>query len=111
MSRYAFRVSEAVLFWISPRVEMGVAMGNVEKNEVVKLGKKTAAGKGLIGRRALLRNALFSAGIAAASAGVAQADDSVGADAPDWMKTPGRQFSSYGHPSKWQEKAQRPLDN
>ncbi len=58
-------------------------------------------------RRALLRSALFSAGIAAAGAGIAQADDSVGADAPEWMKTPGRPFSAYGTPSKWQEKVQR----
>ena len=39
--------------------------------------------------------------------GAAQADDSVGADAPEWMKTPGRPFSAYGTPSKWQEKVQR----
>src|SRR5580704_16095788 len=65
------------------------------------------AGNGLIDRRALLRGSLFSAGIAAASAGIAQADDGVGADAPEWMKAPGRPFSAYGTPSKWQEKVQR----
>jgi sulfane dehydrogenase subunit SoxC len=65
------------------------------------------AGNGLIDRRALLRGALFSAGIAAASAGVALADDGVGADTPEWMKAPGRPFSAYGTPSKWQEKVQR----
>ena len=65
------------------------------------------AGNGLIDRRALLRGALFSAGIAAASSGIALADDGVGADAPEWMKAPGRPFSAYGTPSKWQEKVQR----
>ena len=58
-------------------------------------------------RRALLRSALFSAGAAAAGAGIAHADD--GANAPEWMKTPGRPFSAYGTPSKWQEKVQRIL--
>src|SRR6202166_1403427 len=86
-------------------------MGKVEKDEAVKLREETVAGSGFIGRRALLRSALFSAGIAAASAGVVQADDGVGADAPEWMKTPGRPFSSYGTPSKWQEKVQRTIAN
>jgi sulfane dehydrogenase subunit SoxC len=58
-------------------------------------------------RRALLRGALLSAGVAAAGAGVARADDPSGVDAPEWMKTPGRPFSGYGTPSKWQEKVQR----
>ena len=88
-------------------MEMGVIMGDLEKTEAAKLREETVAGNGLINRRALLRSALFSAGIAAASAGIAQADDSVGADAPEWMKTPGRPFSAYGTPSKWQEKVQR----
>jgi len=86
---------------------MGVVMGNLEKKESVKLHEETVAGNGLMDRRALLRSALFSAGIAAAGVGSAQADDSVGADAPEWMKTPGRPFSGYGTPSKWQEKVQR----
>jgi sulfane dehydrogenase subunit SoxC len=88
-------------------MEMGKIMGNSEKSETANLREEIVAGNGLINRRALLRGALFSAGIAAASAGIAQADDSVGADAPDWMKTPGRPFSEYGTPSKWQEKVQR----
>src|ERR1700680_1012350 len=82
-------------------------MGNLEKKESAKLGEETVAGNGLINRRALLRGALFSAGIAAAGVGTAQADDSFGADAPEWMKTPGKPFSGYGTPSKWQEKVQR----
>jgi sulfane dehydrogenase subunit SoxC len=82
-------------------------MGKSEKMKVANLPEEIVAGNGLIHRRALLRGALFSAGIAAASAGIAQADDSVGANAPEWMKTPGRPFSAYGTPSHWQEKVQR----
>jgi sulfane dehydrogenase subunit SoxC len=82
-------------------------MGNVEKIEAAKLREETVAGNGLINRRALLRGALLSAGVAAAGVGAVHADDSVGADAPEWMKTPGRTFSTYGTPSKWQEKVQR----
>ena len=82
-------------------------MSNREKIESAKVHEEYAAGNGLLDRRALLRGALYSAGIAAAGAGIAHADDSVGADAPDWMKTPGRPFSAYGTPSKWQEKVQR----
>ncbi len=82
-------------------------MGELEKTEAANLREETVAGNGLIHRRALLRTALFSAGIAAASAGTARADDSVGADAPEWMKTPGKPFSAYGTPSHWQEKVQR----
>jgi sulfane dehydrogenase subunit SoxC len=86
---------------------MGVVMSNLEKTESAKLRDEAVAGNGLIDRRTLLRGALFSAGMAAAGVGAAQADDSVGADAPEWMKTPGRPFSAYGTPSKWQEKVQR----
>ncbi len=82
-------------------------MGKLEKTVAANLREETVAGNGLIHRRALLRTALFSAGIAAASAGIARADDSVGADAPEWMKTPGKPFSAYGTPSHWQEKVQR----
>ena len=88
-------------------MEMGKIMGNSENSETAKLREEIVAGNGLINRRALLRGALFSAGIAAASAGIAQAEDNVGTDAPEWMKTPGRPFSAYGTPSKWQEKVQR----
>jgi len=86
---------------------MGAIMGSVEKMKTAKLREEFVAGNGLINRRTLLRGALFSAGIAAAGVGVAQADDTVGADAPEWMKTPGSPFSAYGTPSKWQEKVQR----
>src|ERR1700693_5429522 len=82
-------------------------MGNLEKKKNITLREETVAGNGLMNRRALLRSALLSAGIAAAGVGAAQADDGVGADAPEWMKTPGRPFSAYGTPSKWQEKVQR----
>jgi sulfane dehydrogenase subunit SoxC len=64
-----------------------------------------AAGNGLLNRRTMLRGGLFSAGIAAT--GIARADDSIGSTAPEWMKAPGRPFSAYGMPSRWQEKVQR----
>lgn len=69
---------------------------------LARLAEKTAAENGLLDRRTLLRGGLFSAGIV-----TAHAADITGADAPDWMKTPGRSFSGYGMPSKWQEKVQR----
>jgi sulfane dehydrogenase subunit SoxC len=72
-----------------------------------RVDNEVAAGNGLLNRRALLRGALLSAGAAAAGAGVLHADDSVGANAPEWMKTPGKPFSAYGTPSHWQEKVQR----
>ncbi len=84
-------------------------MGNLENKNVAKLREEVVAGNGLLNRRALLRGALFGAGIAAAAAGVVDAQDIVGADAPEWMKTPGRSFSAYGTPSKWAEKVQRIL--
>src|SRR5438477_4407113 len=65
-----------------------------------------AAGKGF-NRRTLLRAGALAAGMAGIGAGIARAAENVGADAPDWMKTPGRSFSNYGVPSKWQEKVQR----
>jgi sulfane dehydrogenase subunit SoxC len=82
-------------------------MGNLEKKEAITLREETVAGNGLMNRRALLRSTLFTAGIAAIGVSAAQADDGVGADVPEWMKTPGRPFSAYGTPSKWQEKVQR----
>ncbi len=84
-------------------------MGNLENKDVAKLREEVVAGNGLLNRRALLRGALLGAGIAAASAGVVDAQDITGADAPEWMKTPGRSFSAYGTPSKWAEKVQRIL--
>ena len=67
-----------------------------------RLVDEAAAGNGLLNRRTMLRGGLFAAGI-----GVAQAADSIGADAPEWMKTPGRSFSGYGMPAKSQDKVQR----
>lgn len=60
------------------------------------------AGNGLMDRRLLLGGGV-AAGIAAGAAGLALGQS------PDWMKTPGRGFSGYGMPSKWQEKVQRPF--
>jgi len=68
---------------------------------------KKSNGSGSLDRRTMLRGGLFSAGIVAAGAGAAQADDTIGANAPEWMKAPERSFSGYGMPSKWQEKVQR----
>ncbi len=85
-------------------------MGKLERMDSARPWEKrenTVAGNGLMDRRALLRGAVLSAGIAAAGAGIAQADESIGANAPEWMKTPGRSFSGYGTPSHWQEKVQR----
>jgi sulfane dehydrogenase subunit SoxC len=81
-------------------------MGKLEKRGFAS-NEQPVAGNGLLDRRALLRGALLSAGAAVAGVGAAHADDSIGTDAPDWMKTPGRPFSAYGVPSKWQEKVQR----
>jgi sulfane dehydrogenase subunit SoxC len=58
-------------------------------------------------RRSLLRRGLFSAGAIAAGGRIARADDTIGANAPEWMKTPGRSFSTYGTPAKSQDKVQR----
>jgi sulfane dehydrogenase subunit SoxC len=77
------------------------------KKENTEIRDADAAGKNSIDRRALLRGALFSAGFAAVSAGMVRAQDNAGVDAPEWMKAPGRPFSAYGTPSKWQEKVQR----
>jgi sulfane dehydrogenase subunit SoxC len=82
-------------------------MGKHRGMEPTMLPGETVAGNNLIDRRSLLRGALFSAGVAAASAGIAQADEAIGTNAPEWMKTPGRSLSAYGAPSKWQEKVQR----
>ena len=64
-----------------------------------------AAGNGLLNRRALLSGGLFAAG--AAGIAQAQSSESVGANAPPWMKVPGRDFSGYGLPAKSQNKVQR----
>src|SRR5260370_11588306 len=66
-----------------------------------------AGSKNRLDRRTLLRAGALAAGMAGIGAGVARAAESIGTDAPDWMKAPGRSFSTYGMPSKWQEKLQR----
>src|SRR5690242_1826079 len=75
-------------FCTDTRMDMGVVMSDPETKDTVTLPEVAVAENGLMDRRALLRGALLSAGISAVSAGIARADDSVGADAPDWMKTP-----------------------
>jgi sulfane dehydrogenase subunit SoxC len=64
-----------------------------------------AAGNGLLNRRVLLSGGLFAAG--AAGIAQAQSSESIGVNAPVWMKTPGRDFSGYGFPAKSQNKVQR----
>jgi sulfane dehydrogenase subunit SoxC len=76
----------------------------MKKPEKVILAENVVAGNGLLDRRTLLRGGLFSAGMVGTQAAVQAADIT---DTPDWMKTPGRSFSAYGMPSKWQEKVQR----
>lgn len=82
-------------------------MGKRDRAEMNALPGDAAAGNGFFDRRALLRAGALAAGLAGIGAGIAQAAESIGTDAPEWMKTPGRSFSGYGVPSKWQEKVQR----
>ena len=72
-----------------------------------ELSRETATRKGRLDRRTLLRAGALAAGMAGMGAGMARAAETVGTDAPDWMKTPGRSLSTYGMPSKYQEKVQR----
>jgi sulfane dehydrogenase subunit SoxC len=72
-----------------------------------ELSRETATRKGRLDRRTLLRAGALAAGMAGMGAGIARAAETIGADAPDWMKTPGRSLSAYGMPSKYQEKVQR----
>src|SRR5437762_1553091 len=63
-----------------------------------------AAGNGLLDRR------IFLTGGAAAAAGVAMPDRTLGAEAlavEPWMKTPGSPFVAYGQPSKHANKVAR----
>jgi sulfane dehydrogenase subunit SoxC len=80
-----------------------------KKNQVPTgmLADDIAARNGLLHRRALLRGGLFSTALLGAGAGLAQSPDGSSGEPPEWMKTPGRSFSAYGMPSKWQEKVQR----
>src|SRR5205807_2136631 len=81
------------------------------KNDKTKVGALAggATARNGFDRRTLLRAGIFVAGIAGIGSGIAQAAESIGADAPEWMKAPGRSFSTYGVPSKWQEKVQRAI--
>ncbi|MGH9680672.1 MAG: sulfite dehydrogenase, partial [Candidatus Acidiferrales bacterium] len=83
-------------------------MNHLEKNQGSKIAEEKSSAKGRLNRRALLRGALLSAGAAAAGAGIAKADDSsIGENAPEWMKTPGRTMTGYGAPSKFEARVQR----
>jgi sulfane dehydrogenase subunit SoxC len=82
-------------------------MKNSEERRSLNQPEASVSQRSAMNRRALLRKALYSAGIAAAGAQIVRADDSIGANAPEWMKTPGRPLSTYGTPSHWQEKVQR----
>jgi len=82
-------------------------MGKLDRSEPATRRGEATVGKDWLDRRTLLRAGVFAAGIASVSVGIAQAAQNIGADAPEWMKTPGRSLSSYGMPSKWQEKVQR----
>src|SRR5437764_8900611 len=82
-------------------------MARPKNFDMSALSDEIVAGNGLLHRRTILRGGLFAAGAAGVALNLAQAADNIGADAPEWMKTPGRTFTAYGVPSKWQEKVQR----
>jgi len=82
-------------------------MKKADQPNTEELSRETAARKGRLDRRTLLRAGALAAGMAGMGAGIARAAETIGADAPDWMKTPGRSLSAYGMPSKYQEKVQR----
>src|SRR5579863_1964882 len=82
-------------------------MKKANRPDADELSRETATRKGLLDRRTLLRAGALAAGLAGMGTGIARAAETVGADAPDWMKTPGRSLSAYGMPSKYQEKVQR----
>src|SRR5215469_5906292 len=68
------------------------------------LEDELAAGNGLLHRRALLSNG-FRGGLLAVSAvgSAAAAAEKIGDNLPEWMRKPGRDFSGYGQPTKYQE--------
>jgi sulfane dehydrogenase subunit SoxC len=59
-----------------------------------------AAGNGLLHRRVLLRTGLLAA---SAAGSAAAASEKIGDNLPEWMRKPGRDFSGYGQPAKYQE--------
>ena len=84
-------------------------MGKRDETTTASQPGNAQSAKGLLDRRTLLRAGVFAAGIAGVGVDIAQPADTIGTDAPEWMKTPGRSFSSYGVPSKWQENVKRPF--
>jgi sulfane dehydrogenase subunit SoxC len=81
------------------------------KNDRIKVGSLAGGATTANGfdRRTLLRTGILAAGIAGIGSGIAKAAESIGSDAPEWMKAPGHSFSTYGVPSKWQEKVLRSI--
>jgi sulfane dehydrogenase subunit SoxC len=67
-----------------------------------------AAGGGLLHRRALLTRGLVLASASAAAARVEAADENaLGDPSPPWMRTPGKPFTVYGQPSKYEQQVAR----
>jgi sulfane dehydrogenase subunit SoxC len=77
------------------------------KEDAAKGKETNLTARKLVGRRAVLRGALLSVGVAATGSGIARADDSIGTNAPEWMKVPGASFTPYGKPAKWEDKVER----
>ena len=65
-----------------------------------KIRAELTAGNGLLHRRTMLRGGLLTA----SAAGSALAAEKIGDNLPEWMRKPGREFSGYGQPAKYQEK-------
>jgi sulfane dehydrogenase subunit SoxC len=65
-----------------------------------KLRDEIAAGNGLLHRRTMLRGGLVTAGTAGL---VLAGTEKIGDNLPEWMRKPGRDFSGYGQPAKYQE--------
>ena len=84
---------------------MGAQAVGKPKNEIEKLDE-AVAGNGLLHRRVFLQGGLIAGG-GALMAGGAQAAEAVGTAAPPWMKVPGRSFTAYGMPARWQENVAR----
>src|SRR5712671_5734724 len=64
-----------------------------------KIREEIAAGNGLLHRRTMLRGGLLTA----SAAGSALAAEKIGDNLPEWMRKPGREFSGYGQPAKYQD--------
>ena len=79
------------------------------RRETATPNDQTTAKHRLLARRSLLRGGLAAASLAGAVLELARADESIGDNAPPWMKKPGRTFSTYGGPAKSEESVQRTL--